>query len=97
VEHGAPSKIEVLSEFSDIGVSIIFRNDGKIIPDKFRSKLFERGFTTKEESGGLGLSIVRKLVDAHGWTIQIDETQNTSFRINIPTFHIVGNMNDRES
>jgi signal transduction histidine kinase len=87
VEHGTPANVEVFAEDSDEGVSIIFRNDGKIIPEEHRLKLFERGFTTKKASGGLGLSIVQKLVEAHGWTIQLDKSQNTSFRISIPSMH----------
>jgi signal transduction histidine kinase len=89
VEHGSPSKVEVLSENLDAGVSIVIRNDGKIIPEEHRLKLFERGFTTKKESGGLGLTIVKKLVEAHGWTIELDDIEGTSFRITIPSSHIM--------
>jgi signal transduction histidine kinase len=91
VEHGLPKRIEVISEYSDNDVAIIIKNDGKIIPNEHRLKLFERGFTTKTASGGLGLSIVQKLVEAHGWTIQLDNPKDTSFRISIPSLHIVRN------
>jgi signal transduction histidine kinase len=89
VQHGSPKRVEVSAEYSENEVSIIFRNDGTIIPNEHRMKLFERGFTTKSESGGLGLTIVQKLVDAHGWKIELDDTESTSFRIRLPAVHAV--------
>ena len=89
VEHGKPKKIEVLAEYSEDEISVVFRNDGEYIPKEHRSKLFERGFTTRKESGGLGLTIVKKLIEAHGWKIQLDDIESTSFRILIPKILVV--------
>lgn len=36
-----------------------------------RRRIFDPFFTTKKEGTGLGLPIVRKIVDAHGWTLEI--------------------------
>lgn len=35
---------------------------------------FESGFTTEEERSGLGLTIVRRIADAHGWTAELTES-----------------------
>ncbi|MHA2232122.1 MAG: ATP-binding protein, partial [Candidatus Hodarchaeales archaeon] len=58
--------------------------DGTPIPDENRAKIFQRGFTTKEDGGGLGLTIVKKLIEAHGWQIAFEETPETTFSIHIP-------------
>jgi two-component system sensor kinase FixL len=50
-----------------IGVSI--RDYGVGIPDEARERLFEPFFTTKREGLGMGLAIVRSIVEAHHGTI----------------------------
>ncbi|MHA2232922.1 MAG: PAS domain S-box protein, partial [Candidatus Hodarchaeales archaeon] len=85
VIHGRPRKIEVRSHASAEGATLLVTNDGAPIPHEDHSKIFQQGFTTKEEGGGLGLGIVEKVVKAHGWDISLDETPETTFRIFIPT------------
>ncbi|MFQ5977877.1 MAG: sensor histidine kinase [Candidatus Heimdallarchaeota archaeon] len=85
VIHGQPRQIGVRRLDLAEGITLLITNDGAPIPDEDRSKIFQRGFTTKEEGGGLGLAIVEKLVKAHGWDISLDETPETTFRIFIPT------------
>ncbi|MHA2231608.1 MAG: ATP-binding protein, partial [Candidatus Hodarchaeales archaeon] len=60
-------------------------NDGTPIPALHRSQIFRRGFTTKK-GGGMGLSIVKKLIEAHDWKITLEDGPETTFRIWIPTF-----------
>ncbi|MFX0152047.1 MAG: ATP-binding protein, partial [Candidatus Hodarchaeota archaeon] len=43
------------------------------------------GFTTSKGSMGLGLSIVKKIIEAHGWYITAKSyNKTTSFQISIP-------------
>lgn len=81
VTHGKPKKIEVIGDSN----SILIRNDGLPIPVEDRPKLFNNGFTTKEKDGGLGNIIIKKLVEAHGWTIELIPDEYTTFRINFKT------------
>jgi PAS domain S-box-containing protein len=64
-------------EIVDNGMGIARENIGKI---------FDPFFSTKSEGVGLGLSNVRKIVDAHGGTIEVQSTMNlgTSFKILLP-------------
>jgi signal transduction histidine kinase len=59
-------------------------NDGKIIPEIQRSKIFLRGFTTSKSGQGYGLAIVKRLVEAHGWTITLLNGKEITFEIEIP-------------
>ncbi|HFQ91224.1 MAG TPA: hypothetical protein ENK27_14215 [Desulfobulbus sp.] len=64
-------------------VDVIDSGDG--IPPDQRRKVFDPFFTTKKEGTGLGLPIVRKIIEAHGWSMVIlDRTgRGTIFRIAI--------------
>ncbi|MEE9540740.1 MAG: HAMP domain-containing sensor histidine kinase [Candidatus Thorarchaeota archaeon] len=84
VEHGNPTTVEVQRYDSKEGVRIVVINDGKPIRTDSRPKVFQRGFTTKDKRKGYGLSIVKKLVEAHGWQIKLADTPETAFEILIP-------------
>ncbi len=83
-EHGSPTTVEVQRYNSEEGIRIVISNDGKPIPNDLRPNVFQRGFTTKEKGKGYGLSIVKKLVEAHGWQIKLIDTPETAFEILIP-------------
>ncbi|MFX1578423.1 MAG: PAS domain S-box protein [Promethearchaeota archaeon] len=85
IQHGQPSMIEVTSERTDGAYLVKVINDGKTIPAVERSKIFLRGFTTSKNGRGYGLAIVRRLVEAHGWTIMLLPERTTTFQIKIPT------------
>ncbi len=82
--HGAPKRVEVRSRKEDGYYLITVRNDGKEIPEATRQKIFRRGFTTAKSGRGFGLTIVRRLVEAHGWTISLLPDRETAFEIRIP-------------
>jgi len=83
IQHGKPKAIEVKVEKGEGSISLLFSNDGTIIAEKEREKIFDRGFTTKE-GGGIGLTIVKKIVDAHKWKITLEPSEKTTFRLTIP-------------
>jgi signal transduction histidine kinase len=85
VIHGNPTFINI--EFYNQNNNedrISVRNDGNLIPEEIRKKVFDRGFTTSKEGSGLGLYITKKLCNAHQWTISLEVTDITSFHIRIP-------------
>ncbi|MFW9991822.1 MAG: PAS domain-containing sensor histidine kinase [Candidatus Odinarchaeota archaeon] len=85
VRHGSPSKIEIKLNKSKKGTSIFIENDGKQIPPEIIDKVFIRGFSTMKDSKGLGLTIVKKQVEAHGWEINLQSTPKTTvFEIILP-------------
>lgn len=83
--HGKPNRIEIKIMTDDEYVQILVINDGVPIPPKIQEKIFNYGFTTLKDSMGLGLSIVRKIIEAHGWYISVQSShEQTFFQISIP-------------
>lgn len=63
---------------------VMFTDTGKGIPDKIRERIFEPFFTTKPvgEGSGLGLDIVRKIVEKHKGQIRVEsEPGRTRFSV----------------
>jgi PAS domain S-box-containing protein len=83
IEHGKPTLVESRINTTALAYIISIRNNGTPIPKEIREVLLDRTFTTKDV-GGLGLMIVRKLVEGHGWTIELNEDPITTFSIHIP-------------
>ena len=68
-------------------ISILYKDNGKGISRKNRNKIFRPGLTTKEHGWGLGLTLVKRIVEAyHHGQIRLIETssQGTSFEILLP-------------
>lgn len=84
ITHGQARKIDVRHQHSKDSISISIINDGKSIPPQSRSQIFQRGFSTAINGLGLGLAIAKRVVEAHGWQITLEEKPETSFRIIIP-------------
>lgn len=61
-------------------------DDGPGVPEDVRDRIFSPFFTTKPRGSGLGLSIVRKIVDAHDARIDVSAGPQggTCFRVTIP-------------
>jgi signal transduction histidine kinase len=59
---------------------------GPGIPDEVRARLFEPFFSTKVRGSGIGLSLSRQIVEAHGGSIGVDESvqQGTTFVMKFP-------------
>lgn len=67
-------------------IEIWVQDTGKGMSDEQLSKIFGRGYTTKESGHGMGLSICKKIIDAHGGTIHVQSKINkgSCFRIRLP-------------
>jgi signal transduction histidine kinase len=61
-------------------------DNGPGVQPELRDRIFDPFFTTKPEGSGLGLPIVRKIVDAHDGRIDLTSTPGlgTRFRVTLP-------------
>ena len=48
-------------------------DDGPGIPEADREQVFEAGYTDRDEGTGFGLPIVRRIANAHGWSVRLAE------------------------
>ena len=55
-------------------LAISVADTGSGIPADVRNQLFQPFFTTKRHGMGVGLSISRTIVEAHGGTIEVERT-----------------------
>lgn len=51
-------------------IEITIRDHGSGLSDEAADRMFEPFFTTKQQGTGLGLAVCRRIVDAHGGTIE---------------------------
>jgi signal transduction histidine kinase len=67
-------------------VEIQVIDDGHGIPAEVQEKLFRPYFTTKRQGTGLGLFVIRRILNAHGGSIRCESTlgQGTTFHITLP-------------
>jgi anti-sigma regulatory factor (Ser/Thr protein kinase) len=70
VEHGGTDVTVVVGTLAD-GDGFYVADDGPGIPEEVGEQVFARGYTTASDGTGFGLSIVKEIVDAHEWTIQL--------------------------
>jgi len=69
-------RVEITTGFNGDGMArVTVRDHGHGISAQTRERLFEQFFTTKEEGLGMGLSIVRSIVEAHGGTISVENVR----------------------
>jgi two-component system sensor kinase FixL len=69
---GGRGAIRVAAVVTDEGCEVTVTDDGPGIPPDVREKLFTPFFTTKARGTGLGLSTAKRLIEAHGGTINLD-------------------------
>lgn len=82
IEHAGPD-VTVRVEPTETGFAVADNGPG-IDPDE-RDDIFESGYTTSEQGTGFGLKIVEQVVTAHGWEIQVRESDFGGARFEIQT------------
>ena len=86
IEPGAPGRvgIRVAQDESETVVSVA--DNGCGIADEHRDRVFDIFFTTKDSGSGIGLSMVHRIVRAHGGRVTFETTvgQGATFRVVLP-------------
>lgn len=71
-EHGNDETTVTIGALAD---GFYVADDGPGIPEDKREVVFESGFSTSDNGTGFGLSIVREIVEAHGWEIRVTDAE----------------------
>jgi len=69
------------------GVAVNITDSGPGVPAVSRDRIFDAFFTTKTDGMGMGLSISRSIVEAHGGQITLEQSESNAynrFRVFIP-------------
>jgi nitrogen fixation/metabolism regulation signal transduction histidine kinase len=84
VPQGKKVKVKVKIEVLNTEVKIYFTDNGNGIPISIQKKVFEPKFTTKSKGMGLGLGIVKNIIDSHGGKIDYKTGEKgTTFSITL--------------
>ncbi len=82
VKEGGTVRIEVSAGTSEhVAVHVV--DDGPGIPLELLPQVFEPRFSTRSTGAGLGLSIVRRLVESWGGTLNLESTRGAGTRVSL--------------
>ena len=85
--EAAPEETGVTLRITESGDAIEFSviDRGPGIPEPVRDHVFDAFFTTRQEGTGLGLSVSRQIVAAHGGSLSfITSSDGTTFSVRLP-------------
>ncbi|MHA2338472.1 MAG: PAS domain-containing sensor histidine kinase [Candidatus Hodarchaeales archaeon] len=84
VKHSKPENINIKLRLKD-DLIIDIENDGKTIPENIIAEyLFEKEKQKPRGKNGIGLAIIRKIIDAHEWDLILTNNPLTKYSIRIP-------------
>ena len=80
VEHGGE---DVTVRVGDLPDGFYVADDGVGVPEQERKQIFDAGYSTTPGGSGFGLRIVKQVVDAHGWAIELTASDDGGARFEI--------------
>jgi two-component system sensor histidine kinase FlrB len=82
VPRGGMIAIETIRRGDHAWISVA--DNGRGIPPEIAGKIFDPMFSASRDGCGIGLSVVRRIVESHGGEIAVDSsTEGTRFRIRL--------------
>ena len=84
VEHGSsPDAAAVTITVGALPDGFFVADDGPGIPPEERERVFDHGYSTAPSGTGFGLHIVRRIAEAHGWTVSVTESDSGGARFEV--------------
>ena len=87
MEVNGKGELHITTRRDNNCVEVSIADNGPGIPETIQNRIFEPFFTTKQigKGTGLGLDVVRRIVDQHGGSLKLNsEPGKTSFTISFP-------------
>jgi PAS domain S-box-containing protein len=85
-EHGGEAVTVRVGPLKD---GFYVEDDGPGIPEADRERVFDHGYTTRQDGTGYGLSVVRSIVGAHGWDVVVTDADDGGARFEITGIEFV--------
>ena len=82
----AGSPVNVIVRRTPRSVLLEVRDHGAGIPESARAQLFDAFYSTRSQGIGIGLAVVKRIVEDHGFRIDVDSAEGlgTTFRVTVP-------------
>lgn len=78
-------KVSIVLAKDEFTFSLMISDNGVGIPEELREDIFVPFFTTKKQGTGIGLSLSRQIIKAHGGDLRLmDSTNGCLFQVSIP-------------
>ncbi|ACM58826.1 histidine kinase (plasmid) [Halorubrum lacusprofundi ATCC 49239] len=81
IEHGGDDVTIRVGALENNGFYV--EDDGPGIPEEKREAVFDSGFTTNRDGTGFGLAIVKEIVEVHGWTVSVADSDEGGARFEV--------------
>ncbi|GCF12578.1 hypothetical protein Harman_05130 [Haloarcula mannanilytica] len=91
IEHGGTDLTVRVGEMEG---GFYVADNGSGIPPAKRDAVLDDGYSTTDGEGGLGLAIVQRIVGAHGWEIDVAESDGGGTRFEITGVTTVANAEE---
>jgi signal transduction histidine kinase len=75
--------IEVTIEKQNRAIWVLIEDEGGGVPPQVMEKVWDPFFTTKEKGTGLGLGIVRNIIESHNGMIRVDNHKGKGARVTV--------------
>ncbi|WP_174613429.1 ATP-binding protein [Virgibacillus ihumii] len=85
-----PGKIHIHAAVQDEQLAVEVIDQGVGVPEELIHKLGEPFFTTKQNGTGLGIMIIRQILEKHDGELEIqqNESKGSTFRIKLPSMEL---------
>ena len=90
VEHGRSDDGTVTVRVGPPEDGFYVEDDGPGVREEHLAEVFDHGFTTAADGSGFGLSVVRTIVGAHGWDVDVAESDSGGARFEVTGVEFVG-------
>ncbi|MEL7144835.1 MAG: ATP-binding protein, partial [Bacteroidota bacterium] len=77
-DHGRPDGVITVAASTGRQISLHITDNGGGISDEVKEKIFIPFFTSKPEGSGIGLSVVKQILQLHQATIVVNSKENST-------------------
>ena len=81
--------VEIKTQVQNTMIQIFYKDSGSGIPENIRDDIFEPFFSSDKQGSGLGLSTIKKIIEAHGGNIILTNnttSSGTCFTMQLPVY-----------